>query len=355
MVESPAVGRVSNYSRQVLLATAIAGGAALLVFLLWKASDILLLVFAGVLLGVFLYSIAEKLQRWLAPGWAFTLVVLAFLLLLALGVWYLIPVALEAWHTLASEVPRALGQTRSALQDTAWGSAVLERLGDGMSGGGGDAGGLVGSVVSRVAGIFSTVMGAVVGILAVLLVGLYAGAEPRVYTRGAMLLVPPARRERAGQVLGALRHTLLWWILGRLMSMAVVALLTWLGLLLLGVPLAVALALLAGLLSFIPNIGPILSAVPALLMGLAQSPWTAAQVAILYLAVQTVESYFITPMIQRRAVSMPPALIITVQLIFGTLFGFLGLLLATPITVSVAVLTKMLYVEDVLGDRVELS
>lgn len=136
--------------------------------------------------------------------------------------------------------------------------------------------------------------------------------------------------------------------------MAVVGILTWLGLVLLQVPLAMTLAILAALLSFVPNVGPILSAIPAALVGLAQSPTTALYVVGLYVAVQTIESYLITPLIQREAVLLAPALVLTMQLAFGLLFGFLGLLVATPLTVILVVLVKMLYLEDRLGEKVEL-
>jgi predicted PurR-regulated permease PerM len=115
-------------------------------------------------------------------------------------------------------------------------------------------------------------------------------------------------------------------------------------------PLALTLGLLAGLLSFIPNIGPILSFVPAGLLAIPQGFSQVLYVGLLYIGIQTVESYVITPPMQRRMVSLPPALTISAQVILGVLFGFLGLLLATPLAAAVLVLVKMLYLEDVLGE-----
>ncbi len=132
--------------------------------------------------------------------------------------------------------------------------------------------------------------------------------------------------------------------------MTVVGILTWAGLMILGIPLAFTLAVIAGLLSFVPNIGPILSALPAVLVGLSVSPIMAVYVIGVYVLVQTVESYLITPFIQQRAVAMPPALLLIVQLIMGVWVGVIGIFLATPLTVALMVAVRMLYIEDVLGD-----
>jgi predicted PurR-regulated permease PerM len=149
-------------------------------------------------------------------------------------------------------------------------------------------------------------------------------------------------------------RALRWWLLGRFASMGIVFVLTWIGLALLGVPLPFLLALIAGLFSFVPTFGPVASAVPAVLVGLSAGLQQALWVALLYLAVQMVESYGITPLIQRRTVRIPPALLVVFQLIMAVLAGVLGVLLATPILVVLMVLVGMLYVEDRLGEETDL-
>lgn len=136
-----------------------------------------------------------------------------------------------------------------------------------------------------------------------------------------------------------------WWLVGKLLSMSIVGLLTTAGLWLLGVPLALAFGLIAAALTFVPNIGPVLSVVPPALLALTDEPRVAAYVVALYVGIQTVESYAITPIIQRRTVSLPPALTITAQVALGFLVGALGVAVATPLTAAVMTIVRVLYVE----------
>lgn len=135
--------------------------------------------------------------------------------------------------------------------------------------------------------------------------------------------------------------------------MLVVGAFTWVGLLALGAPFALTLATVAALLSFIPNIGPILSAVPAVLVGLTISPTMALYVMLLYIGVRIVETYLVTPLIQRSIIAMPPALLMTAQLAMGVPLGVLGLLVAAPLTLVVLVLVETLYIQDTLGESAE--
>ena len=209
--------------------------------------------------------------------------------------------------------------------------------------------GRVGDFVARAAGVVSGLLGALVGGFVIVIVAIYASLSPELYAGALAAVLPKERRERLHTVLGDLATSLRWWLVGRLASMAVVGLLSGAGLALLGVPSPITLGVLAALLSFVPNVGPVLSLVPAALAGLTVGPTTALYVVVLYLAVQTVESYLVTPLIQQRAVTLPPAIVIVVQLAFGAAFGLLGLLFATPLAVVAMVLVQRLWIEDVLG------
>lgn len=329
--------------------SAVAAGLAIVFF--WTIADILLLLGAGILLAVFWRGLARVLSRRgpLSEGWGFALVVLVSALLAAAGLLFYVPLAADGLDQMASDLPEALRGLAERLSHYDWGRRLLSRLAETET-----WSGVTSEAFSRLTGIFSTALGAITASLVILITGLYLGAEPQVYLNGFVRLFPSPYRARLREIFDALEYSLDWWLIGRIASMTVVGALTWLGLTMLGVPLALTLAILAALLSFVPNLGPILSAVPAVLVGLSESPYTALSVAGLYVLVQTVESYFITPLIQRRAVLLPPALVLTMQLVFGLLFGFLGLLLATPLTVILVVLIKMVYLEDRLGEEINL-
>ena len=152
-------------------------------------------------------------------------------------------------------------------------------------------------------------------------------------------------------MLHEVHEVLRWWLLGKMVAMVLVGTLTTIGLWLLGIPLPVALGVIAAMLTFIPNFGPVLSAIPALLLAFVASPMSAVYVGLLYLVIQTVESYLITPLIQQRTVSLPPALTVLAQVGMGVLFGVPGIVLAAPMAAMAMVLVTKLYIEDRLECR----
>ena len=141
------------------------------------------------------------------------------------------------------------------------------------------------------------------------------------------------------------------WLVGQSLLAACVALLTGAGLMLLGAPFAIALGLLAGLMEFVPYIGPFVAAVPAILVGFAEGPQLALKIALLFLVIQMLESYVLAPLIQHKAVYLPPAAILFAQVLMGAIVGALGVAVATPLAAAVMVAVSMLYVEDALGDK----
>lgn len=190
----------------------------------------------------------------------------------------------------------------------------------------------------------------VMNFIIVFFIGLYLAIDPGRYRTGLIQLAPIDRRERTEQVLNQLGDTLQWWLIGRMVAMVVIGLLTAVGLWLIGVPLALMLGLLAGILNFIPYLGPILSIVPPLLMVVTEGPTMILYVVFLYVAIQAIESYLLTPIIEQKTVSLPPALALSTQVLMGVLFGGLGVIFASPITAVGLKLVKMLYIGDLPGD-----
>lgn len=324
---------------------AIAALAVALV-LLWACAPVFLMVFAGTLLALLLTEAARWSGRRLRLpyGWSLLVVIVALAACLGALGWLVLPRIVVQAGQLADAMPAAVERLRQQVQAYEWGQVAMtqfrtHRLLPTRS-----------DIVTQVTGVASTTLGAVVNLFVILFVGLYGAAEPRTYRDGLMRLVPPGRRPRAAQVLEEVNRTLGRWLLGRLLSMAIVGLATGVGLWLLEVPLALTLGLIAAVLGFIPYVGPILAAVPAVLIGLTQSPEQALHVLLFYVGLQTVESYLLTPLVQRHAVSLPPAFQLAVQVLAGVLFGVAGLALATPLAAAGLVITRTLYVEDVLQD-----
>lgn len=316
--------------------------------LLWLAVDVLFVAFFAMLVAVFLSLGAGLLARLRVPR----AVAVPATLLLCLGA--LAGGVALAWPTLSAElatVARDLPESLSRVGRTL--EAEYERVA-GELGAPGDDGearlaeslrNQAGALASGALPVVRGAAGAVSGLLLVLFAGIFLAIEPAVYLRQGLRVLPLRRR---GTVEAALREagtTLRGWMAGTLVSMSVIAVLTTAGLWVLGIPAALALGVLAGLSEFVPTIGPILSALPAISLALLESPAKALQVAGFYLALQFVESNLLTPLVMRRAVELPPALSLFFQTLMGLVFGFLGLLLAVPILAVGLVLVRRLYVE----------
>jgi predicted PurR-regulated permease PerM len=246
---------------------------------------------------------------------------------------------------LSEKIPQAFEQVKAKVSEQSWGRKLLDRA---------DANQLMkhpGKAWSQASGFLSATFGAAANIVIILFIALFISIEPTLYRRGIVSLFPLDQRKRTEEVLSGVYKTLQWWLIGKFGAMAIIGVCTAIGLWLLGIPLALALGLLAALLTFIPNIGPILSAIPAVLLAFTNSPTMGLYVVLLYAGVQAVESYVITPLFQRKTVSLPPALTLSSQVALGTLLGGMGLALATPLMAATIVVVKMVYVQDVLGDK----
>ncbi len=315
--------------------------------LLCLAPDALLIVFAGILLAVFLNAGARLTARLTGLQRPWSLAV--FILLLAaagvLATLTAVPFIAEQLNELWRQVPKAAAAVRERMQQYDWSQDLLGEIQPQQ---------MLTAGRSTATFAFSAVFGAFGNLILILFIGLYLAVDPRLYIRGVELLVAPSLRPATERVLVEIGETLEGWLLAQLIAMSIVGSLTLVGLWILGIPLAPVLALIAALMTFIPNIGPVIAAVPAILLGLSAGPWAALWVVLLYIAVQSVESYLITPMVQQRTNDLPPALVIAAQLVLGILFGLLGLALATPLAAAGITLVRLTYVERYLESRPEL-
>jgi predicted PurR-regulated permease PerM len=205
-----------------------------------------------------------------------------------------------------------------------------------------DAGNVLGPATTVVIALFN----ALGNVLVIVFLGIAIAADPKSYRDGALRLVPPRHREKGARVLDGSGETLRHWLFGQLVTMAAIFLLTWAGLSFLGIGGALILGLQAGLLAFVPTIGPLIAGVVIVLSSLASGLNGLLGALGVYLAVQTAESYGLTPFIQRRALDLPAATIFAGQLLFGVLFGLWGVALALPLVAVIKVLLEELYIED---------
>jgi predicted PurR-regulated permease PerM len=192
------------------------------------------------------------------------------------------------------------------------------------------------------------------GLLLILFLSIYIAADPDLYRRGVLHLLPHRSRGKASEVMREMAVVLRKWLVTQLIAMAVIGAVTTVGLLVFKVKAAFALGFIAALLEFIPTVGPILSAVPAVAMGFLDSPEKALFVAILYVGIQFLENHILIPLLMKGGMDLPPALTIIAQALMALVFGFIGLLVAVPLTAAVMVVVRMLYVRDVVGDEVEI-
>jgi predicted PurR-regulated permease PerM len=318
---------------------------ALALLALWLVAKVLLVIFAGILLAILLRALADWLARWtrLPPGLSLAIVVLAIILVAAGTGYFLAPRASDQLNQLFTRLPDEFHRLEDSLARTGWGKALVQDLQR--------QGSSSGAVVGRVFGAATTTVDVLAAIVIILFVGLYLAAEPRTYLAGALRLVPPTRRLRMAGVLWEVTEALRWWLVGRIISMAIITIMTATGLWLLGVQLALTLGLLAGILAFVPYVGSVTSAIPAILIALTQRTELALYVILLFVGVHVVEGYILVPLMQKRMVHLPPALTLGAQAVLGALFGVLGLALATPLVAAIVTATRLLYIEDVLHDN----
>lgn len=251
---------------------------------------------------------------------------------------------------LAGAVEDGIDRARSLLARSELGRAAQEQIEDAVEPG---AGGTDLGPLSRWIGQgVATGLGAFADLALVLFLGFFFAASPERYIGGALLLVPRARRERLREVLSAIGCALAAWIRARLILMVVLGTAFGIGLALLGVPLALPIGVLTGILSFIPYVGAVLAVVPAVAVALVQSPELALQVLVLYLAIQAIETHVVDPLVEAHAVRLPPATIAIAQVLAAVWFGPVGLLIATPLLVVIVVATRMLWIEDRLGEPI---
>ncbi len=312
---------------------------ALSLLLLWRAWEALLLVFASVLLAIFLRGLTDWVAAHtrLTGGWAYAAVVATLLAISGIAIWLLAPRVITELSEISRTIPTSLTLAQQTLDRYGWGRHVtalarraFERVDLGV----------------RLAKLANDAFQMLAGWIVILVMGFFLAFEPALYKNGIVRLFPHQSQARARQLFDTLGFTLHWWLLGQLVPMVFLGICTMIVLWIMSVPLAFTLGLFTGVMIFIPYLGALLAFIPTALVALVQGPDKMLQVVILFLLIHAAEAYVLTPLVQRRAVRLPPFLTILAQVLMLQLTGILGLAVATPLAAAGLVMIRMLYLRE---------
>lgn len=323
----------------------LTAGLLVLVYLL---GNVLLLVFAGIVVAIALDGLAQTITRniGVTHGWALAGVGIGIFALIAAAIGLSATRLFEQFRELAETIVDSAERVQGWLQER----GILDFVDD-MGGSESNLSDMAGNVVGQVMTLGMSVVGAVTSVLFLIVLAFFLSADPGLYRRGLVRIVPPAGRAIVDDTLSAIAHGIRWWFLGQLVSMAFLGITVGLGLFLLGVELWFALAVLTGLVTFVPFIGPLIATVPIVAVSFTESTQIGLIVLAGYIVIENIEGNVVTPMIQHKAVNLAPALLIAVQLLLGVVFGPVGLILAAPATVVAMLAVQKLWVEHALGDK----
>lgn len=333
-----------TFLSRVLIVVGIVGLLILVALFSWAVVDVLLLTFLGVLLAVVLRTLAKPIARRtpLSSRWALAVVVLLLLLIFAGMGWLLVPEILDQAEQLDDQLGFGIEQLEAIVTDL-FGEdgigGIFRENGQQFN---------PANILPQIMDTFALTLGILGNVLFVLFIGVFVAFDPNLYRNGIVSLIPPEGRDRGREVIDSVVHGLRAWLLGRIISMVVIGIVISVGLWLLNIPLALVLGVIAALLEFIPVLGPLLAAVPGVLVAFTQGPMQAVYVALFYLVVQQLEGNVLTPIVQQKVVSLPPALGLSTVLAMGIVFGMLGILVATPLTVVIFIMVRMIYLKDML-------
>lgn len=340
----------NSFSMRTLKVVGIILPILLLLFLVGYVFKIVLFTLSAILIASFFRGIASYIsdKTGLSVTWSLIATIIGFLIMVSALNWLLVPQVVTQAKNLANQLPDALQSAKDFLNQQWWGRQLTSQIPDDPQKFLSDHSGWA----LKTFGLVSSTFGVLADLYIIFLISLFIMFNPEPYVNGLVSLVPSGYQGRARDIVYNVYTILQRWLRGKLLSMLIVAALTAIGLYILGLPLVLFLSLLAGVLAFIPNFGPIISLIPAILVAIIQGPVTVLYILIIYALVQAVESNLITPIIQREMVYMPLAMTIIAQVVLGILIGGLGLILATPIVAVLMVLVRMIYIEDVLGQEV---
>jgi predicted PurR-regulated permease PerM len=305
---------------------------ALAIGLVWIGRVIFLLLFASIIGAILLTTVSDWLHTRLKikQGPALALFLLTAVALIGLLIWSLGSSTVQQFADLEVQLPQAAHKLLAQVESHQWGQWLLRQ-----SPGSEQISGGFSFAITRIGGIVVSSATIIAALVIVLSLSIYFSAEPGMYYNGLRRVVPAEHREKLDACAASVAQILRWWVLAKLLSMTMVGILITIGLGIVGVPLAGTLGIIAAVMTFIPNVGPLISVIPAALLALASSPTEGLLALLVYAIVFTLEGYVVTPLLERNIVRLPPALTLVMQLLLAAIAGPVGVALAAPVAAAI--------------------
>lgn len=321
-------------------------GAAIIPVLVWYLFGVVMMIFGAIILAMLLRLGAHPLMRWLSLPEPVALGISGLLVIVVVfGAGYLFATRLSGeFQDVLRRATSASSNIQAQLQSTEFGSFLLKHM----------SGSRV-SITAILPGVLSVSTSFLEGVLLMVISGIYLAAQPGLYRRGVIWLFPPNKHARVAEVFDGIGEALRLWLIGQLAEMVLIGALSAFVVWLIGVPSPLALGVIAGVGEFIPYVGPLLAAIPAILVAITKSPEAALWTLFAYLAIHQIEGQIVAPLIQRHMVAIPPAVMLLGIAAITYLFGLVAIIFAAPIAVVVFAAVNLLYVRDTLGEKTELT
>lgn len=328
-----------SYIEKVWHTVAIVALLVVVILIARVAFNVLLMVLAGVLISVYFHGLGDIIERRtrLSRNICMVLSVAVSFIIIALLLWFMGTKIQAQIAVLNDTLPQTISTAKAKLAESAIGAKILEYLtGDKSE-----------KLFVTAQHFFSTSFGVLGNLYIILFLGIFFTASPNLYKDGIIKLMPDSKKGLAQHVLDRISLSLKGWLKGTMLSMVLITILITTGLTIMGIPVALVLGLITGILKIIPNFGSLAAMIPGVLLALTVSINTAIVTSLIYMVSQTIVSNIVTPLIQKRMIDIPPALTILSQVIMGTLCGALGVILAVPLLAIVIILVDELYVKKI--------
>ncbi len=335
----------SNSFSKTIKTTSVIILTLLLVLFLIFSFRILLLILGGVLIALIFNGISNRIKKLipkLKKSIITSIVITISFISISLLLYVLYPRVAEQILDLKVELPEAINQVKEKVKSNEVLSFIADTINQTTKNE---------DFTKNIKFFFNSIFGFFGDFYIIIILGLFFSMEPSVYVKGITVLFPLEKRSAVSKHINKIGTILQRWLVGKILSMLIVGIFTGIGLYLLKIPLALSLAIIATLSAFIPNIGPIIALIPALLIAFVKGEEYVLYVFVLYTGIQILESNIITPLIQREAISFPMALILIAQIVLGIFTGYLGLILATPVMAILLFLIKEIYIKGYLEEK----